>query len=197
MIEDMAATLLQQVHREMLKGAVPLIQKLRKKQGDNISEDDIRDQFHKAFDKHPHRNLEYAQECNGRKDMAIRETGKNNPVILYELKTYFKDNEIFYQATAFGKITYDIGKLYKRKSDAKAYFILVCKKSQIDTCPDTNEFKFIKESGLGKVGLNKQYKVKDTFDEITVTVRHRILDNDFVILSWEVEKKPKPKKKKK
>ncbi len=72
----------------------------------------------------------------------------------------------------------------------------MCKKSLIDDCPDTDEFKFIKENGLGKVGINKQYKVKDTFDEITVTVKHRIIDDDFVILSWEVEKKPKPKKKK-
>lgn len=39
-------------------------------------------------------------------------------------------------------------------------------KSLIDDCPDTDEFKFIKENGLGKIGLNKQYKVKDTFDEI-------------------------------
>ena len=59
----------------------------------------------------------------------------------------------------------------------------MCKKSLIDDCPDTDEFKFIKENGLGK-------------DEITVTVKHRIIDDDFVILSWEVEKKPKPKKKK-
>lgn len=195
----MATALLQQIHKDMLKDAVPLIQELRKKQGNNISEDNIRDQFHKAFDKHPHRNLEYAQECFGKKDMAIQEkdkkTGKNNPVILYELKTYFKDTEIFYQASAFGEIRYDIGKLYKRESDSKAYFILVCRKSLIDDCPDTDEFKFIKENGLGKIGLNKQYKVKDTFDEITVTVKHRILDDDFVILSWEVEKKPTQKKK--
>ena len=182
----------------MLKDAVPLIQGLRKKQGDNISEDDIRDQFHTGFDKHPYRNLEYAQECFGRSDMAIQEkdknTGKSSPVILYELKTYFKEYEIL--RNDIGKIISDIDKLYKRKSDAKAYFILVCKKSLIYDCPDSDEFKFIKGNGLGNVGLNKQYKVKGYFDEITVTVRHRILDDDFVILSWEVEKKPKPKKKK-
>ena len=180
----------------MLNYAAEKIRNLRIEKGNNISENDIRELFQAVINEHPHRNLEYAQECSGRKDMVIRETGKNNPVILYELKTYFKDNEIFYQATAFGKITYDIGKLYKRESDSKAYFILVCKKSLIDDCPDTDKFKFIKENGLGNVGINKQYKVKDTFDEITVTVKHRILNDDFVILSWEVEKKPKPKKKK-
>lgn len=196
----MAATLLQQLHRDMLKDAVPLIQELRKKQGDNISEDDIRNQFHKAFDKHPHRNLEYAQECFGKSDMAIQEkdkkTDKNNSLILYELKTYFKDNEIFYQATAFGMITHDINKLYKRESESKAYFILVCKKSLIDNCPDTEEFKFIRGTGLGNAGLNTKYKIKGYFDEITISAKHKELNDDFVILSWEVEKKPKPKKKK-
>ena len=195
----MAATLLQQVHRDMLKDAVPLIQELRKKQGDNISEYDIRDQFHKAFDKHPHRNLEYAQECNGRKDMAIREkdkkTGKNIPVLFYELKTYFKEHELL--RNNIGEIISDIDKLYKRESDAKAYFILVCKKSQIDNCPDTEEFKFIKAIGLGNAGLNTKYKVEGYFDEITIRAKHKELNDDFVILSWEVEKKPTPKKKKK
>ena len=183
----------------MLKDAVPLIQELRKKQGDNISEDDIRDQFHKAFDKHSHRNLEYAQECFGKSDMAIQEkdkkTDKNNPLILYELKTYFKDNEIFYQTTAFGMITHDINKLYKMESESKAYFILVCKKSLIDNCPDTEEFKFIRETGLGNAGLNTKYKIKGYFDEITISAKHKELNDDFVILSWEVEKKSIPKKK--
>ena len=74
---SMAATLLQQVHRDMLKDAVPMIQALRKEKGDYISEDDIRNQFHEAFEKHPHRNLEYAQECFGKTDMAIQEKNKN------------------------------------------------------------------------------------------------------------------------
>lgn len=197
---SMAATLLQQVHRDMLKDAVPMIQALRKEKGDYISEDDIRNQFYEAFEKHPHRNLEYAQECFGKTDMAIQEkdknTGKCSPIMLYELKTYFKDNEIFYQTTAFREITHDIDKLYKRKSDSKAYFILVCKKSLIDNCPDTEEFKFIKETGLDKNGLNTRYTVKGYFDEITIAVKHKELNDDFVILSWQVEKKPTPKKKK-
>lgn len=194
----MATTLLQQVHKNMLKDAVPLIQELRKKQGDNISEDDIREQFHKAFDKHKHRNLEYAQECFNRSDMVIQEedrsTGKNIPAILYELKTYFKEHEIL--RNNIGEIISDIDKLYKRESDAKAYFILVCKKSQRDNCPDTEEFKFIKANGLGNAGLNTKYKVKGYFDEITITAKHRESNDDFVILSWEIEKKPTPKKKK-
>lgn len=193
-------SLLNQVHRDMLNDAVPLIQNLRKEKGDNISENDIREQFHAAFNKHAHRNLEYAQERNDRKDMVIRmknkNTGKKVPVIEYELKTYFKDNEIFYLATAFGMIIHDINKLYKRESDAKAYFILVCKKSQIDNCPDTETFKFIKATGLDNAGLNSKYKVKGYFDEITITAKHRKLNDDFVILSWEIEKKPTPKKKK-
>lgn len=189
----MAATLLQQVHRNMLKDAVPLIQELRKKQGNNISEDDIREQFHKAFDKHKHINLEYAQECNGRKDMAIQEkdkkTGKNIPVLLYELKTYFKPHEIPH--LDIGEMMEDVYKLYTRKSNAKAYFIMVCKRNLVNTCPD-----FIKETGTNSVGLNKKYTVKALLYDVTITAKHREVNNDFVILSWEVEKKPIPKKKK-
>lgn len=194
----MAAILLQQVHRDMLKEAVPMIQALRKEKGDNISEDDIRDQFHAAFDKHPHRNLEYAQECFSKTDMVIQEkdknTGKSSPVILYELKTYFKEHEVL--RNKIGEIISNIDKLYKRKWESRAYFILVCRKSQIDNCPDTEEFKFIKETGLDKNGLNTRYTVKGYFDEITIAVKHRELNDDFVILSWQVEKKPTPKKKK-
>lgn len=194
----MATTLLQQVHRDMLKDVVPLIQELRKKQGDNISENDIREQFHAAFDKHTHRNLEYAQECFNRSDMVIQEndkkTGKNIPVLLYELKTYFKEYELL--RNNIGEIIFDIDKLYKRESDAKAYFILVCKKRQIDNCPDTEEFKFIKATGLDNAGLNTKYKVKGYFDEIIITAKHRELNDDFMILSWEIEKKPTTKKNK-
>lgn len=194
----MATTLLQQVHRDMLKEAVPMIEKLRKEKGDYISEDDIRDQFHAAFDKHPHINFEYAQECSGRKDMAImakdRHTGKSSPVILYELKTYIKPHKIL--RNNIGEILHDINKLYERTSESKAYFILVCRKSQIDNCLDTEDFRFIKETGLGNNGLNKKYKIKYVFNEITITVKHRELNDDFVILSWQVEKKPTPKKKK-
>lgn len=182
----------------MLKEAVPMIEKLRKEKGDYISEDDIRDQFHAAFDKHPYRNLKYAQECSGRKDMAIiakdSHTGKSSPVILYELKTYIKPHEIL--RNNIGEILHDINKLYERTSESKAYFILVCRKSQIDNCPDTEEFKFIKETGLGNNGLNKKYKIKYVFNEITIAVKHRELNEDFVILSWQVEKKPTTKKKK-
>lgn len=194
----MAATLLQQVHRDMLKDAVPMIQALRKEKGDYISEDDIRNQFHAAFDKHPHRNLEYAQECFNKTDMVIQEkdksTGKASPVILYELKTYFKEHEVL--RNNIGEILHDINKLYGRASESEAYFILVCRKSQIDNCPDTEDFRFIKETGLGNNGLNKKYKIKYVFNEITITVKHRELNEDFVILSWQVEKKPTPKKKK-
>lgn len=194
----MATTLLQRVHKDMLKEAVSMIQKLRKEKGDYISEDDIRNQFHAAFDKHPHRNLEYAQERFSKTDMVIQEkdknTGKASPVILYELKTYFKEHEVL--RNKIGEIISDIDKLYKRKSEAKAYFILVCRKSQIDNCPDTEEFKFIKETGLGRNGLNTRHTVKGYFDEITIAVKHRELNDDFVILSWRVEKKPTPKKKK-
>ena len=195
---NMAATLLQQVHSDMLKDAVPMIQALCKEKGDNISEDDIRDQFHAAFCKHPHINLEYAQERFNKTDMVIQEkdksTGKSSPVILYELKTYFKEHEVL--RNKIGEIISDIDKLYKRKSEAKAYFILVCRKSQIDNCPDTEEFKFIKETGLDKKGLNTRYTVKGYFDKITIAVKHRELNDDFVILSWQVERKPTPKKKK-
>lgn len=194
----MATTLLQQIHRDMLKEAVPMIEKLRKEKEYYISEDDIRDQFHAAFEKHPHRNLKYAQERFSKTDMIIQEndnnTGKSSPVILYELKTYFKEHEVL--RNNIGEIISDIDKLYKRKFEAKAYFILVCRKSQIDNCPDTEEFKFIKETGLCKNGLNKQYAVKGYFDEITIAVKHRELNEDFVILSWQVEKKSTPQKKK-
>lgn len=190
MIDDMAATLLQQVHRDMLKDAVPLIQNLRKTQVDNISEDDIREQFREAFDKHPHRNLEYVQECFGRSDMAIQEKDKNNPLILYELKTYFKPNELPH--LNIGAIMKDVYKLYTRKSNAKAYFIIVCRRNLVNTCPD-----FIKETGTNSVGLNKKYTVRAILYDVTITAKHREVNNDFVILSWEVEKKPIPKKKKK
>lgn len=194
----MASALLQQVHRDMLKEAVPMIEKLRREKGDYISEDDIRDLFHAAFDKHTHRNLEYAQECSGRKDMAIkrkdRHTGKSSPVILYELKTYFKPHEVL--RNNIGEIQYDINKLYERASESEAYFILVCRKSQIENCPDTEDFRFVKETGLGNNGLNKKYKIKYVFNEITIAVKHKELNDDFVILSWQVEKKPTPKKKK-
>ena len=194
----MATTLLPEIHRNMLKEAVPMIEKLCEEKGDYISEDDIRDQFHAAFEKHPHRNLEYTQECFGKTDMVIQEkdnnTGKYSPVILYELKTYFKEHEVL--RNNIGEIQHDINKLYDRTYDSKAYFILVCKKSQIDNCPDTDEFKFVKEAGLGNAGLNTKYKVKGYFDEITISVRHRELNDDFVILSREVEKKPTTKKKK-
>lgn len=182
----------------MLKEAVPMIEKLCEEKGDYISEDDIRDQFHAAFEKHPHRNLEYTQECFGKTDMVIQEkdknTGKYSPVILYELKTYFKEHEVL--RNNIGEIQHDINKLYDRTYDSKAYFILVCKKSQIDNCPDTETFKFIKATGLDNAGLNSKYKVKGYFDEITITAKHRKLNDDFVILSWEIEKKPTPKKKK-
>jgi hypothetical protein len=122
-----------------------------------------------------------------------KKTGKNIPVLLYELKTYFKEYELL--RNNIGEIIFDIDKLYKRESDAKAYFILVCKKCQIDNCPDTEAFKFIKATGLGNAGLNTKYKVKGYFDEITITAKHRELNDDFVILSWEIEKKPTTKKK--
>lgn len=178
--------ILRQIHRNMLKDAVPLIQKLRKEKGNYISEDDIRDQFHAAFDRHPHRNLEYTQECHGRSDMAIKEDGV--PVIQYELKTYFKENEIFHQGTAFGKIMHDINKLYKKGAGSKAYFILVCRKQLIETCPDIDKFKFIKETGSGSVGLNKKYTVKAVLSDVTIRTKHREINDDFVILSWEIEK---------
>lgn len=192
---DMATTLLQQIHKDMLEDAVPLIQELCKKQGNNISEDNIRDQFHKAFDKHPHRNLEYAQERFNKTDMVIQKkdktTDKYSPVILYELKTYFKPHEIL--CNNIGEIQHDINKLYERASESKAYFILVCRKNQIDNCPDTEDFRFIKETGLVNNGLNKKYKIKYVFNEITIAVKHRELNDDFVILSWQVEKKPTTK----
>ena len=182
----------------MLKDAVPMIQAIRKEKGDYISEDDIRNQFHTAFEKHPHRNLEYAQECFGKTDMAIQEknktTGKYSPVILYELKTYFKEHEVL--RNNIGEILHDINKLYERASESEAYFILVCRKSQIDNCPDTEDFRFVKETGLGNNGLNKKYKIKYVFNEITIAVKHIELNEDFVILSWQVEKKPTIKKKK-
>lgn len=194
----MATKLLQQVHKDMLKDAVPMIQAIRKEKGDYISEDDIRNQFHTAFEKHPHRNLEYAQECFGKTDMAIQEknktTGKYSPVILYELKTYFKEHEVL--RNNIGEILHDINKLYERASESEAYFILVCRKSQIDNCPDTEDFRFVKETGLGNNGLNKKYKIKYVFNEITIAVKHIELNEDFVILSWQVEKKPTIKKKK-
>ena len=181
----MATTLLQRVHKDMLKEAVSMIQELRKEKGDYISEDDIREQFHTAFDKHPHISLEYAQERFSKTDMVIQEkdknTGKSSPVILYELKTYFKEHEVL--RNKIGEIISNIDKLYKRKWEAKAYFILVCRKSQIDNCPDIEEFKFIKETGLDKNGLNTRYTVKGYFDEITIAVKHRELNDDFVILS--------------
>lgn len=186
--------LLKQIHKDMLKDAVPMIQGFRKKQGDCISENDIREQFHAAFKKHNHSNLEYAQECFNKTDMVILEkdkkTGKNIPVILYELKTYFKENEIPH--LDIGRMMKDVYKLYTRKSDAKAYFVLVCKRNLINACPE-----FIKETGTNSVGLNKKYTVRAILHNVTIIAKHRELNDDFVILSWEVEKKPTPKKKNK
>ena len=138
------------------------------------------------------------EEASGNPAVGIQEkdksTGKASPVILYELKTYFKEHEVL--RNNIGEILHDINKLYDRVSESEAYFILVCRKSQIDNCLDTEAFRFIKETGLGNNGLNKKYKIKYVFNEITITVKHRELNDDFVILSWQVEKKPTPKKKK-
>jgi hypothetical protein len=83
------------VHREILKKAVPYIEELCKTKNDNISEDDIVGTLQKSFQQSHFRGLTLKLNQEGLLDLVIYKN--DTPFIVYEVKTYFKDNERFFR----------------------------------------------------------------------------------------------------
>jgi hypothetical protein len=170
------------VHREILKKAVPYIEELCKTKNDNISEGDIVGTLQKSFQQSHFSGLTLKLNQEGLLDLVIY---KNDaPFIVYEVKTYFKDNERFCISTAEGAIKNDLKKLAKRENDAAGYFLMVCKKETFERDKEDCSLKFITE----KKEQGAKYEMCVYQKDITVIVKHKEVTDNFYIFSWFVEK---------
>ncbi len=170
------------IHKKLLCNAIPHIETLYEAQNDNISESDIVDSLQKSFQENRFRNLTDKREREGRSDYVIYE--KNNPKIIYEIKTYFKSNERFDYSSAITEIEEDLLKLAKRKSNANGYFLLVCSKEMFEKCKMQCELEFI--TSLANQGT--KYSVDTFLVYVTVLTKHREETDTFYMMSFLVEK---------
>lgn len=173
-----------EIHKRLLKNAVPYIEALRQTQNDNITEDDIRTTFRNGFNTNQYRALTDVVERENRTDIVIYDKN-HTPKIIYELKTYFKHNELFHQSTKSSEIEKDLHKLATRKTDATGYFLFVCLKEIFEQCKSQCQLDFITD--LAKQGTRYD-NINALRKKVTVITKRMEETDDFYIMSFLVEK---------
>jgi len=128
------------------------------------------------------RELTVKGEREGRFDLVIYKN--NTPIIVYEVKTYFKDNERFSISTAEVEIEEDLKKLAKRVNYATGYFLMACKKETFERDKEDCSLNFVTELKNSET----KYIVSAISENVTVIVKRREVNENFLILSFAIEK---------
>ncbi|MBP5398023.1 MAG: hypothetical protein J6Y32_05300 [Bacteroidales bacterium] len=166
---------LSKIHKKILFQAVPLIEALIEMKGTDISEEDIRGCLMQAFGDI--RGYKIRQECEGRTDIVVYTSGER-PVIKYELKTFFKPNELPQRIE--GDIHEDFTKLQKSADNACCYFLFVASTQQLRK----NTVRFIND--YAQQGQGTAINVPGIMNEVSAIVKRSEIRDTFVIYSWRI-----------
>jgi len=176
------------LHYRLLKNIALNVELLYNDNDKEISEYDIQS-FMSLFLRRNLYNTDFSihRESFGKFDCAVAEKKTNNPVILYELKTFVKEKEKLNTLTSYKKILSDFQKFSKNISDSeliRGFFVLVCKDTEIKKVNFINELDFVAKHMDGKkswifLGTDKTFKIRPS---------RKVLIERVHVLSWEVIK---------